>query len=149
MGVVPAGCRYAEARLVERVSESVSVRNGAVDQVETDEATGLGVRVWIAGAWGFAATTEVSAAGARRALERALAVAEAQPRGVRPWAAALAPEPPARGWWGGPCERDPFAVSLDDKLAHLLTAEAALAGDARIVRREAECHAARTRTAPV
>src|SRR3954470_10589505 len=97
MGVVPGACDSAEARHVERRSEVVSVRNGAVDQVETDESAGLGVRVWVAGAWGFAATSDVSAAGARAALHRALAVAEAQPCGVRPWAAALAGEPPAQG----------------------------------------------------
>src|SRR3954452_18744751 len=116
MGAVPAGCDYAEARPVERPSEAVSVRNGAVDQVESDEAAGLGVRVWIAGAWGFAATGEATPDGARRALQRAIAVAEAQPRGARPWAAALAPEPPATGAWRGSCDDDPFAVSLDDKL---------------------------------
>src|SRR4051812_21918077 len=147
MGVVPAGCDYAEARHVERRSEAVSVRNGAVDQVETDEAAGLGVRVWIAGAWGFAATGEATPEGARRALRRAIAIAEAQPRGARPWAPTLVPEPPAQGTWHGTCEHDPFAVSLDDKLAHLLAAESALGGDARLVRREAECHATRTRTA--
>ncbi|TML98811.1 MAG: TldD/PmbA family protein [Actinobacteria bacterium] len=147
MGVVPAACDYAEARHVDRLNEMVAVRNGAIDRVESDEGAGLGVRVRIEGGWGFAATDDLSAAGARRALGRAIAVAEAQPRGASPWAAALAPEPPARGHWASPCTHDPFAVSVDDKLAHLLAADAAMAGDARVVRREASCQSSRTRWA--
>src|SRR4051812_18119184 len=116
MGVVPHGCDYAEARHVDRLDELVAVRNGAVDAVSRDGAAGLGVRVRVAGAWGFAATDDVTPAGARRALARAVAVAEAQPRGARPWADRVAPEPPARGHWASPCAHDPFTVSLDDKL---------------------------------
>ena len=77
MGVVPAACDYAEARHVDRLNEMVAVRNGAIDRVESDEGAGLGVRVRIEGGWGFAATDDLSAAGARRALGRAIAVAEA------------------------------------------------------------------------
>jgi len=147
MGVVPHGCDYAEARHVDRVGEEVAVRNGAVDRVESDASAGLGIRVRVAGAWGFAATDDVSPDGARRALDRAIAVASSQPRGVRPWAPALTPEPPARGHWASRCEQDPFAVSLDDKLAYLLTVDAALAGEPRVVVREASCQASRTRWA--
>jgi TldD protein len=144
MGVVPAGVDYAEARHVERRSEHVAVRNGAVDRVDADASGGIGVRVRAGGAWGFSATTDVTPAGARTALARALAVAESQPRGTgRAWAADVAPEPPAQGHWAGPSEQDPFAVSLDDKLVLLLGVDAALRGDTRVVRREVECNAAR------
>src|SRR3954447_3165474 len=147
IGVVPGGIDYAEARHVDEITEVVAVRNGAVDRVESDASGGLGIRVRVGGAWGFAAPEDASAAGARRALGRAIAVAEAQPRTAHAWAASLAPEPPARGHWASPCEQDPFAVSLDDKLAHLLAADAALGTDARLVVREASCRASRTRWA--
>src|SRR3954462_8898502 len=147
MGVAPAGVDYAEARHVDELTEVVAVRNGAVDRVESDASGGLGIRVRAGGAWGFAATDDVTPEGARRALGRAIAVAESQPRTAHLWAAALAPEPPARGHWASPCEQDPFAVSLDDKLAHLLAADAALGHDARLVVREASCRASRTRWA--
>src|SRR3954467_11602445 len=124
MGVVPASVGYAEARHVDERTEVVAVRNGAVDRVESDASGGLGIRVRVGGAWGFAATDDVTPEGARRALGRAIAVAESLPRSEHLWAAALAPEPPARGHWASPCEQDPFAVSLDDKLAHLLEADA-------------------------
>src|SRR4051812_12906791 len=145
MAVVPAGADHAEARFVEERSELVAVRNGRVERVDTHESAGIGVRARVAGAWGFAATDEVSPQGARRALARAIAVAAAQPRST--WAAGLTPEPPARGEWSSPAGRDPFAVSLDDKLALLLAADAALAGDPRIARRDAECFSVRTRKA--
>jgi TldD protein len=149
VGAAPAPCDYAEARHVDDVEERIVVRNGAVEAVQTSSSGGLGVRVRVRGAWGFAATDDVTAEGARRALARAIEVADAQPRGAGGvgWAERLAPEPPARGDWVSPAEQDPLAVSLEDKLALLLAADAALAGDARVVRREAECQAGRRRTA--
>ena len=43
-----------------------------------------------------------------------------------PETAPLAPEPPARGEWANPVERDPFEVPLEEKLAVLLAADAGL-----------------------
>jgi TldD protein len=144
MGAVPADCAYAEARHVADDSEAVSVVNGRVDRIAAESSEGIGVRVLVGGGWGFAATHETTAEGARRALEHALAVARAQPAGP---ARALAPAAPAHGHWEAPCEQDPEAVSLEDKLALLTEAEAGLRTDARIVRSEAGCHWLRTRKA--
>jgi TldD protein len=149
LDAVPATCDHAEARIVQRDSEAIGVRNGAVEWLESEASAGLGVRARVNGAWGFAATAKLTPAGARDALAHAIAVAEAQPRpagGRRAWAAELAPVEPAAGRWSSPCERDPFEVSADDKIEHLLAAEAALEGDPRIVRREASCVSMRTTT---
>jgi TldD protein len=149
LDAVPASCDHAEGRVVDRATEAIGVRNGAVEWLETEASAGLGVRARVNGAWGFAATAELTPAGARDALARAIAVAEAQPRpagGRRAWAAELTPAPAATGTWTSRREQDPFAVSTDDKIEHLLAAEAALAGDPRIVRREASCIAFRTTT---
>jgi TldD protein len=135
-------CSYAEARHVHERSEHASVLNGDVEDVSATESEGIGVRVRIGGGWGFAATREVSAAGAEEALARALAIAEAQPSApATPLASA---GEPARGHWEGPCDQDPFAVSLDDRLAHLFAAEEPLRGDERVVRTWAGCTAIRT-----
>jgi TldD protein len=135
-------CTYAEARHVHERSEHTSVLNGDVEDVSAEESEGIGVRVRIGGAWGFAATREVSAAGAEDALARALAIAEAQP--TTPATPLASAGEPARGHWEGPCAQDPFAVSLDDRLAHLFAAEEPMHGDERIVRTEANCTAIRT-----
>src|SRR4051794_32526186 len=132
---------YAEARHVHTREESLAIRDDEVDDVEAGESEGIGVRVLVGGAWGFAATRDVSRAGAEAALKRALAVAAAQPAaGARP----LAPVVPATGHWASPCEIDPFVLPLEERLALLFAAVAAMRGDARIVRADAEAALMRT-----
>jgi TldD protein len=140
-------CAYAEARHVESRDEALSVRAGEVDDFATSESTGIGVRVRVGGGWGFAATRDVTAAGAEAALTAALGIAEAQPAGP---ATPLAPVEPARGHWSSPHEVDPFDVSLEDKLELLFAAEAALraeGADDRIVRSLAALRSWRERKA--
>src|SRR3954464_4599805 len=129
VGLAEGRCSYAEARHVAERRGDLGVRNGAVEEAAHEMVEGIGVRVRVGGAWGFAATADVSRAGAETALGRALAFAAAQPAGAdRP----LRHVEPARGTWASPCELDPFAVPLEDKLALLVDADAALRGDPRI-----------------
>src|SRR4051794_12278149 len=120
---------YADVRHVRSRSEWLSTRNGAVDEVESSESGGVGLRVRVGGAGGLAATRELDRPALERALDQALAIAAAQPRAP---AAPLAPEPPARGRWESVMEIVPFAVSLDDKLGVLLAAEGAGGGAPRL-----------------
>src|SRR4051794_1055119 len=120
---------YADARHVRSRAESLATRNGAIEEVESDDAEGIGVRVRVGGAWGFAATRELDRAGVERALEQAIEIAASQPRAP---ATPLAPEPPARGRWESTREIDPFDVSLEDKFATLTAADEAMRGDSRI-----------------
>ncbi len=140
----PSRCTYAEARHVATDVQDVLVRGGAVEHVDQLSADGVGVRVRANGGWGFAATREATGAGVERALGRALAIAERQPTAP---AGPLAPAAPARGHWATARERDPFDVSLEDKLELLFAAEQALRGDPRIVRSDAGCASRRVRTA--
>jgi len=139
----PARCSYAEARHVATDEEELLVRNGRVESVDTTSADGIGVRVQAGGGWGFAATREATRAGVEHALRRALAIAESQPAGPAGPRVAV---PPARGHWSCAHERDPFDVSLEDKLELLFAAEQALRGDPRIVRSDAMCDSRRVRT---
>ena len=132
---------YADARFVRTKLEHIATRNGGLDELSHAEEEGIGIRVRVGGAWGFASAREPTAAAAESALARALALAEAQPRAPH---LALAPALPARGHWDGPCERDPFAVPLERKLDLLLAADEALRGDPRIVRAQAACVSLRT-----
>jgi TldD protein len=115
---------YADARFVRTRSERLSTRNGALDQLDDEESEGIGVRVRVNGAWGFAAVRGSDPRRAEAALGRALEVAAAQPR-LRA-ALPLAPEPPARGFWESSCERDPFEVPLEQRLEALLSADSRL-----------------------
>jgi TldD protein len=121
---------YADARIVHSRAERLATRNGAVDHVDSVEAEGIGVRVRAGGSWGFAAAGGTGRADAEAALERALAVAAAQPPAA---GAALVPEPPARGDYESPAGRDPFAVPLEDKLAVLVAADAGLRTEPEVV----------------
>jgi TldD protein len=123
MGAAAMRAEYADARYVRTQSERLSTRNGQVDQVLSDHCEGIGVRVRVGGAWGFAAVRGTDKAAAEGALERALAVAAAQPTSS---GAGLAEEPPAVGSYASPAERDPFEVPLEDKLAVLRGADAGM-----------------------
>jgi TldD protein len=145
MGKAEGRCAYAEARHVDHREESLSVRAGEVDDFAAAASEGIGVRVRVGGGWGFAATRDVTPAGAEAALARALAIAEAQPAGP---AAPLAAVDPARGHWASPTAVDPFDVSLEDKLQLLFDAENAMrTGDERLVRTTAASRAWRERKA--
>src|SRR3954454_17150522 len=135
MDAAAAGGAYADARFVRQRSEIVGTRNGQVDQLSREEDEGIGVRVRVGGAWGFAATRDTSKRGAETALARALAIARAQPSaGSTP----LAPEPPARGEHRGGEGTDPFEVPLERKLERLLAADAALGTDPRLNLRQVQ-----------
>src|SRR3954447_2263375 len=120
---------YADVRHVRSRADSLATRNGAVDEVESSEAEGVGVRVRVGGAWGFAATRELDRPALERALGQALAIAAAQPRAP---ATPLTPEPPARGHWQSEFEVDPFTVAMEHKLELLTAADDAMRGDPRI-----------------
>src|SRR3954470_8721768 len=120
---------YADARFVQQRSERLSTRNGELDELDRWDAAGIGVRVRVGGAWGFAATRDHTRAGAEAALARALGVARAQPPAE---GAPLASEEAARGSHASPVEEDPFAVSLEDKLTLLLAADAAMRAEGRV-----------------
>src|SRR5437870_2973831 len=90
------GVEYAEARHVRDQSERIRVRDGEVEQASHSESGGLGVRVLVRGAWGFAAAPDGDEAAAdacgQAALEAARAAARVSPGHVR-----LAEEEPQRG----------------------------------------------------
>jgi TldD protein len=109
-----AGARYADARLMHRRHESMSARNGEVEQVNQDEDAGVGVRALVGSGWGFSAGGGWSEAEARAAGARATAIAKASAAVPGP-AADLVPVPPAVGSWASPCAVDPLGVSLADK----------------------------------
>jgi TldD protein len=61
-----AGATYADIRIVRHRRESIGTREDRVEYIGGSEEYGLGVRVIQGGAWGFAATPNVTAAEAER-----------------------------------------------------------------------------------
>jgi TldD protein len=128
---VDAGSSYVDVRVLEGSSETLSTRGGTVEGLDRAESLGYGVRVLADGAWGYAASPDLNPDEVSRialvAVEVARASAKAQSRPVE-----LVDEPVHRGSWSTPFERDPFEVSLEDKLGLLLEASEAMEGVAGV-----------------
>ena len=120
---VGAGATYADARAVNRRSQHVATKNERVDSLADLESEGIGVRVLVAGAWGFACDRLLSDEGARAAAVRACAFAAAAPGSHD---RTLAPLEPLTGEYRTPLMIDPFSISLADKIELCLRAEGAM-----------------------
>ncbi|MEJ7696387.1 MAG: TldD/PmbA family protein [Candidatus Limnocylindrales bacterium] len=118
------GAGYADARVVRRQDESISIKTGRVEGVASGESEGFGVRVLVDGAWGFASSHELTTAEADRVAGEAVRIARASATALRD-PAHLDERPPAHGIYETPIEEDPFAVPLERKIADLLAADEA------------------------
>ncbi len=120
-----AGASYADVRVVDTATQSLSVRTGRVEAIGSSTSFGFGVRVVAGGCWGFASSSEVTSDTAARIAREAVAIAKASGvSGGRP--VELSAVEAFEGRWTGPYEIDPFAVSIEEKLAVLLAADEAL-----------------------
>jgi TldD protein len=124
-----AGARYADVRVMHRRYESMSARNGEVQELSQQEDAGIGVRALVGSSWGFYAVPDISDAAARNAGAASAAIAAASATVPGP-DAGLVPVPAQVDSWASACEVDPFGVSLSDKGDLLVgaTAEAARHG---------------------
>jgi TldD protein len=69
------GADVAQFRVARHSHRNVSTRDGNVENVGIDSNIGLSVRVVVAGAWGFASTSDLTEVGATDAVRRAIAMA--------------------------------------------------------------------------
>jgi TldD protein len=120
-----AGADYADVRLVHHEDESIAVKTGRVEAVASGESEGLGIRVLVHGAWGFAATNRLEAGEIERAARDAVRIAEASATALRR-PAVLDDRPPAHGAYTTPVVDDPFAIPVDRKIADLVAADEAM-----------------------
>jgi TldD protein len=127
---VAGGASYADARAVSRRDQLVATRNGDVLSVTDQESEGIGVRVLVDGAWGFACDRRVSEEGAREAARRACAFARAAAAGS---GRRLEPVEAQAVQYRTPARIDPFSVSVGDKIALCLRSEEAMRQEGVIV----------------
>ncbi|MEV6347778.1 TldD/PmbA family protein [Actinoplanes sp. NPDC051851] len=119
-----AGARYADARVMVRRTEAMTARDGAVEDLSSDESAGLGVRALVGSSWGFYAVPDLSDAAARAAGGRAAEIAAASASVPGP-PVELVPGDPVTASWASDCAVDPLAVPLSDKGDLLVRATAA------------------------
>lgn len=127
-----AGASYADVRVVESRSQLVEVKNRRPSALSESAGLGLGVRVLVDGGWGFAASASADASEAGRCAALACRIARASAR-HRLQPIVLSPLAPRQASYQTPIERDPFAVSLADKIDLLLRATRAMEVDSAIV----------------
>ncbi|MCC7002675.1 MAG: TldD/PmbA family protein [Gemmatimonadaceae bacterium] len=131
-----AGAEYADARISSARSQNIGTREKRVTNIGDNETFGFGVRVLVRGAWGFAASSNLTADEVTRVARQAVAQARANSAAmVKPVELAPIHHPPVpNGVWRSPIKVDPFTVAIEDKVAYLLEANAAaLAAGARFV----------------
>lgn len=122
---VAAGASYADVRIERLERQVISVKNGRPDGLVEDESQGFGVRVLVDGAWGFASSSRVEPRELERIARQAVLIARASAL-VRSEHVDLGEPIRSVASYATPMKIDPFTVSIDDKLSHLLAADAAM-----------------------
>jgi TldD protein len=117
------GAQYADVRVVNHREESLSVKDGIVEELASSETEGVGVRVLVNGAWGFASSRNLTNDEADQITEQALNIAYASAL-VSGEKVDLGPEVSSQGTYQTPVRIDPFDVPLEEKLALLSRADA-------------------------
>src|SRR3990172_6410935 len=116
------GATYADIRIIEGKSESITLKNGRVDELISSTDYGFGVRVIADGAWGFAGSFLVERDEIERVARLAVEIARASAT-IKKRDVVLSPAPAIQDTYRSPVEIDPFSVSLAEKLALLGAAE--------------------------
>ncbi len=114
------GAEYADARIVSAEHESVRVKNGQVDGVVHGDDRGIGVRVMVHGAWGFAAGDDLTADGVAAIAREAVRIARAGAAVSPPSRIAMSPVEAVTADWSSSYRIDPFTVPLEEKIELLL-----------------------------
>ena len=103
-----AGASYADIRVARTRIQSVATREQQITNLSDGETFGFGIRVLAQGAWGFAASRDLTAAEIDRVATLAVTQAKANRRALQ-HPVTLAPTPAVKdGRWRSPIETDLF-----------------------------------------
>ena len=119
------GVQYAEVRIVDDRQRGLATKNGKVGHASDSESLGAGIRVLANGAWGFAATEDLTREGLQMTAGRAVEIARASAR-VKEHDVILAPEQSYVDEWVCPHQIDPFTISVEENLDLLRKVDAEL-----------------------
>lgn len=123
------GVDYGDVRAELIRTENTDFRNARLDDCRTVETEGVGIRVLVGSSWGFSACTGLNKNDVDAAVARAVDIAKAAgSRGK----VILSPLDIQQGVYSGPCHKDPFEVSREDKIALLQRASDEMMKDSRI-----------------
>jgi TldD protein len=116
---------YCDLRIVDERSRALATKNGKVGGASDSESQGIGIRVLADGAWGFAASDDLSRSSVEATTARAVDIAKASSH-VKQSDVRLAPEKAVTAEWVTPHEIDPFTISVEQNLDLLFKIDAEL-----------------------
>ncbi len=120
-----SGASYCDVRVGRYLNQFVITREKNVQNIVNTESTGTGVRVIADGAWGFAATNELTVDAVAEAARQATAIAKANSR-FQTEKVQLAPASGAgEVSWRTPIKKNAMSVPIKDKVDLLLGVNAA------------------------
>ncbi len=115
---------YGDIKVGEYWQEHIATKDGIVEALENNQTFGYGIRVVKNGRWGFAASNELTSSGIAKTVKKAVELSQAAGI-VAGEKVELTHEKVIKDTYHTPYEEDPFAVSVEDKIAILLAADAA------------------------
>src|SRR5213080_3953616 len=113
------GASYCDARIVSDRQRALATKNGKIGHAADSESLGIGIRVLVNKAWGFASTDDLSRESVGTTAARSVEIARASAR-VQQHPIQLAPENSVVAEWTTPCKIDPFTTSVEQNLALLM-----------------------------
>src|SRR5947207_9494278 len=108
------GASYCDARIVSDRQRALATKNGKIGHAADSESLGIGIRVLVNKAWGFASTDDLSRESVGTTAARAVEIARASAR-VQQHPIQLAPENSVVAEWTTPCKIDPFTTSRSEE----------------------------------
>jgi len=124
--VVKAGASYADVRIVEIIDENLTVKNGVPEETNLSLTKGFGIRVMMKGAWGFAASVDLTKKEVTEMAGKAVAIAKASAKAKKK-PASLQKTAVEKDEYSTPMKEDPFKIPLEEKIKTLMEAEHILA----------------------
>lgn len=119
------GVTYADVRVVNDRQRGLATKNGKIGDASESESFGIGIRVLADGAWGFAATEDLTREAVEMTTQRAIDIARASAK-VKQHDITLVPQKPITDTWSSPCAIDPFSTSIEYNLDLLMKIDAEL-----------------------
>jgi TldD protein len=114
------GVTYADIRINRYRTEQISTREQQVQNVSRSQNFGFGVRVLYRGTWGFASSRSVTPDDVRRITQQAVEIARANALYQRKRISVVPVPKVENAQWKNAFQKDPFDVSIDDKIQFLL-----------------------------
>src|SRR5262249_54812197 len=104
-----------DVRIVDHRHRALATKNGKIGHASSADSMGIGIRVLVNAAWGFASTDDLGREAVERTAAQAVEIARASAT-VKEQPVRLATEPGVRVEWATACKNDPFSTPGEAKL---------------------------------